>query len=98
MSVSLSRGLRWLRGTAVFVYIAALCLAVAVLVIAFIPGSPVIQDLPGAALTGLHQVGGVASGVVADPSGWWPFQVDDPSLGQRLLHMVTEVPGLLLIA
>ena len=96
--MSLSRGLRWLYATAMFVYIAALCLAVAVLVIAFIPGSPVIQDLPGAALTGLHGIGGVASGVVTDPSGWLPFHVEDASLGQRLLSMLTEVPGLLLIA
>ena len=38
--------LRWLRATATFVFIAALCLAVAVLVIALIPGSPVTQELP----------------------------------------------------
>nr|WP_238338364.1 DUF2975 domain-containing protein [Pedococcus badiiscoriae] len=68
------------------------------MVIAFIPGSPVIQDLPGAALTGLQRIGGVATGVGADPSGWSPFEIHDPSLGQRLLHMLTEVPGLLLIA
>jgi hypothetical protein len=98
MPVSLSSGLRLLRATAMFVSIASLCLAAAVLVIACIPGSPVIQDLPGAALSGLHGIGGVATGVVADPSGWSPFQIDDPSLGQRLLHMLTEVPGLLLIA
>lgn len=98
MSVSLTSWLRWLHATAVFVCIAALCLAVAVLVIAFIPGSPVTQDLPAAALTGLDRLGGVATGVVADPSGWSPFQVHDPSLGQRLLHMLTEVPGLVLIA
>ena len=41
--------LRWLRLTATFVFVAALCLAVAVLVIAFIPGSPVTQELPSAA-------------------------------------------------
>jgi len=98
MPMSLTRGLRLLRATAVFVYIAALCLAVAVLVIAFIPGSPVSQDLPGAALTGLHRVGGVTTGVVADRTGWFPFQIEDPSLAQRLLHMLTEVPGLILIA
>ena len=53
--------LRWLRVTATFVFIAALCLAVAVLVIALIPGSPVTQELPAAALTGLHGVGGVTA-------------------------------------
>jgi len=98
MSVSNSTGLRWLRATATFVQIAALCLAVAVLVIDLIPGSTVSQDLPAAALTGLDGIGGVAAGVVADPSGWMTFHVEDPSLAQRLLYMLTEVPGLLLIA
>ena len=64
--------LRWLRATATFVFIAALCLAVALLVIAFIPGSPVTQELPAAGLTGLDRVGGVTAGVVVDPSGWSP--------------------------
>jgi hypothetical protein len=43
MSVCLPTGLRWLRATATFVYIAALCVAVAVQGIAFIPGSPVTE-------------------------------------------------------
>ena len=90
--------LRWLRATATFVFITALCLAVAVLVIAFIPGSPVIQELPGAALTGPDQVGGVTTGVAIDPSGWIPFAVHDPSLAQRLLYLMTVLPGLALIA
>ena len=47
----LATWLRWLRATASFVFIAALCLAVALLVIAFIPGSPVIQELPATALS-----------------------------------------------
>ena len=89
--------LRWLRATATFVFIAALCLAVAVLVIALIPGSPVTQDLPAAALTGLHGVGGVTAGVV-DPSGWIPFTIHDPSLAQRLLDLLTVLPGLVLVA
>ena len=88
--------LRWLRATATFVFIAALCLAVAVLVIALIPGSPVTQELPAAALTGLHGVGGVTAGV--DPSGWIPFTIHDPSLAQRLLHLLTVLPGLVLVA
>ena len=89
--------LRWLRATATFVFIAALCLAVAVLVIALIPGSPVTQELPAAALTGLHGVGGVTAGVV-DPSGWIPFTIHDPSLAQRLLYLLTVLPGLVLVA
>ena len=90
--------LRWLRATATFVYIAALCLAVAVLVIAFIPGSPVTQELPAAALTGLDRVGGVTAGVGVDPSGWIPFTIHDPSLAQRLLYLLTVLPGLALVA
>ena len=90
--------LRWLRATSTFVFVAALCLAVAVLVIAFVPGSPVTQELPSAALTGLDRVGGVTAGAVVDPSGWVPFAVHDPSLGQRLLYLLTVLPGLVLIA
>ena len=90
--------LRWLRATATFVFIAALCLAVAVLVIALIPGSPVTQELPAAALTGLHRVGGVTAGVAVDPSGWIPFTIHDPSLAQRLLDLLTVLPGLVLVA
>ena len=90
--------LRWLRLTATLVFIAALCLAVAMLVIAFIPGSPVTQQLPAAALTGLHRVGGVAAGVGVDRSGWVPFTIHDPSLAQRLLYLLTVLPGLVLIA
>src|SRR3954451_19004340 len=71
---------RWLRITATFVFIAALCLAVAMLVIALIPGSPVTQELPDAALTGLDRVGGVTTGVAVNPSGWIPFTIHDPSL------------------
>ena len=90
--------LRWLRATATFVFIAALCLAVAVLVIALIPGSPVTQELPAAALTGLDRVGGVTAGVAVDPSGWIPFTIHDPSLAQRLLYLLTVLPGLVLVA
>ena len=98
MTISDSTGLRWLRAIATFIYIAALCLAVAVLVIDFIPGSTVSQDLPTATLTGLDGIGGVAAGVVADTSGWMAFHLQDPSSAQRLFFMLTEVPGLLLIA
>src|SRR3954462_11100848 len=75
--------LRCLRATATFVSIPALCLAVAVLVIAFIPGSPVTQELPAAALTGLNCVGGVTAGFALGPSGWVQFPIHDPSLAQR---------------
>jgi hypothetical protein len=90
--------LRWLHGTATFIFIAALCLAVALVEIAFIPGSPVTQALPASALSGLEHIGGVTSGVAVDSSGWVPFTVHDPSLVDRLLYMLTQVPGLLLIA
>jgi Protein of unknown function (DUF2975) len=90
--------LRWLGATSTFVFVAALCLAVALLVIAFIPGSPVTQDLPNGALTGLGGVGGVTGGVHVDPSGWTPFAAHDPSLAQRLLYLLTVLPSLVLIA
>ena len=86
--------LRWLRATATFVFVAALCLAVALLVIAFVPGSPVTQELPASAVTGLDHVGGVTAGVAVDPSGWIPFTIQDPSLAQRLLYLMTVLPGL----
>ena len=98
MSVSLNTGLRWLHATATFVYITALCLAVALLVIAFIPGSPVTLALPTADLSGTARLGGIVQGVVVDPGGAIVFKVTDPSLGQRMLHLVTTVPGLLLVA
>jgi hypothetical protein len=90
--------LRWLQAAAAFIFIAALCLAVAIVVIAFIPGSPVTQALPASALSGLDHVGGVSSGIAVDSSGWVPFRVHDPSFIDRLLHALTQVPGLLLIA
>lgn len=94
----LIRWLRRLRGTATLVYIAALCLAVAVLVIAFIPGSPVTQALPTSLLSGTRGIGGVVQGVVVDPAGQIVFKITDPSLPQRLLYLATMFPGLLLVA
>jgi hypothetical protein len=95
---SLDRWLRLLRGTATFVFIAALCLAVALVVIALIPGSPVRLALPASLLTGFGGLGGTVSGVVVDHGGQVAFQVTDPSLGQQLLYAATTVPALLLIA
>jgi hypothetical protein len=43
-------------------------------------------------------VGGVNPGVVVDPSGWVAFTVHDPSLAQRLLYLLTVLPGLLVVA
>lgn len=94
----LSTWLRRLRGTATFVYIAALCVAAALLVIAFIPGSPVTLGLPTASLSGLDGVGGVAPGVVVDPAGELVFKITDPSLPQRMIYLATTLPGLLLVA
>ncbi len=90
--------LKWLRATATFVFVAALCASVALAVIAFVPGSPVRAELPARALSGLDEVGGVDAGVSLANSGWVPFAVDDPSLGQRLLFLLTVLPGLLVIA
>jgi len=42
-------------------------------------------------------IGGVTEGVV-DPSGWIPFTIQSPSLAQRLLYLMTVLPGLALIA
>ena len=36
--------------------------------------------------------------MAVDSNGWVPFTMHDPSLADRLLSMLTEVPGLLLIA
>ena len=90
--------LHWLRAASTFTFIAALCLSVALLVIAVIPGSPVHQDLPSTALTGLGGVGGVVPGVHVDPAGWVPFTIHDASLGQRLLSLLPVLPGVVLIA
>ena len=98
LGIRLGSWLRWLRATATFVFIAALCLAVALLVISLIPGSPVTQELPAGALTGTDQVGGVTAGVTVDPSGWIPFTIHSASLAQRLLYLMTVLPGLVLIA
>jgi hypothetical protein len=87
-----------LRGTATFVYIAALCAAVAVLVIAFIPRSPVMLGLPTDMLSGLSSVGGVEPGVIVDPDGEIIFTITDPSLAQRMLYLTTTLPGALLVA
>ena len=76
--IRLGSWLRWLRATATFVFIAALCLGVALLVIAFIPGSPVTQELPASALTGLDQVGGVTAAVAVDPSAGSPSRSMPP--------------------
>ena len=90
--------LRRLRGTATFLTIAALCSAVTVLVIAFIPGSPVMLDLPTDLLSGLDGVTGVKPGVVVDPAGQIVFTITDPSLAQRMIYLATTLPGLLLAA
>ncbi len=90
--------LRVLRGTALVGYICALCLAVAVTVIAFIPGSAVHVALPASLLSGLDGIGGLVRGAVVDPAGRISVLVADPSLGQRLLMLGTTLPGLLVVA
>jgi hypothetical protein len=90
--------LRRLRATATFVYIAALCLAVTLLVIAFIPGSPATLALPTSSLPGWEALGSVAPGIVADPAGAIDVRIADPSLLQRLIYLVATLPELLLAA
>jgi hypothetical protein len=80
------------------VYIAALCAAVSLAVLAFIPRSPVTLQLPTASLSRLDSLGGLTRGVVVDPSGGIVFKVVDPSLGQRMLYLATVLPGVLLVA
>jgi hypothetical protein len=94
----LDRWLRRLRGTATLIYIAALCAAVALLVIGFIPKSPVTLQLPTKLLTGSDRLGGIARGVVVDPTGEIVFKITDPSLAQRMLYLATTLPALLLVA
>ena len=94
----LDKWLPRLRGTATLVYIAALCFAVALLVIACIPGSPVTLGLPTTSLSGWRVIGGVVRGVVVDPGGEIVFKIKDPSLAQRLLQLATTLPALVLVA
>ena len=94
----LSPWLRRLRGTAEIVWVAALCAAVALLVIGFIPRSPVTLPLPTSMLSGLGRVGGIAAGVIVDPAGRIILKVTDPSLAQRMIYLATTLPGVVLIA
>ena len=87
-----------LRVTATIVYIVALCLAVAVLVIAFIPHSPVPTALPATDVPGLDHVSGLAAGVTIDPAGTIAVKIAEPSAAQRLLYLVVVLPGLALVA
>ena len=87
-----------LRVTATIVYIVALCLAVAVLVIAFIPHSPVTTALPATDVPGLDHVSGLAAGVTVDPAGTIAVKIAEPSVAQRLLYLVVVLPGLALVA
>jgi hypothetical protein len=96
-----SRFDKWLhrlRVTATIAYIAALCLAVAVLVIAFIPHSPVTTALPAIDVPGLDHVRSLAAGVTVDTAGTIAVEIADPSVAQRLLYLVVVLPGLALVA
>ena len=61
------------------VFIVALCLAVAVAVIAFIPHSSVPTVLPAKDVPGLDQVSGLAAGVTVDPGGTIAVKIAEPS-------------------
>jgi hypothetical protein len=99
--VESSRFVKWLhrlRQTATLVYIVALCVAVAVLVIAFIPHSPVTTALVAEDVPGLDHVSGLSAGVTIDPAGTVAVEIAEPSAGQRLLYLVVVLPGLALVA
>lgn len=87
-----------LRVAATIIYIAALCVAVAVLVIDFVPHSTVPTAVPAADVPGLDHLSGLAAGVTVDPTGTIPVKIDDPSVAQRLLYLVVVLPGLALVA
>ena len=96
-----SRFDKWLhrlRVTATIVCTVALSLAVAVLVIAFIPHSPVTAALPATDVPGLDHLSGLPSGVTVDPAGTIAVKIAEPSVAQRLLCLVAVVPGLALVA
>ena len=96
-----SRFDKWLhrlRVTATIVCTVALSLAVAVLVIAFIPHSPVPAALRAADVPGLDHVSGLEAGVTVDPTGTIAVKIAEPSVAQRLLYLVAVVPGLALVA
>jgi Protein of unknown function (DUF2975) len=95
---SLDTWLRWLHRAAALTFVIALCEAVALVVIGFIPGSQVSVELPSHVLSGLDRIGGLAGGVVVDDAGTITLSVADPSLGQRLIYLLTVVPGLLVVA
>ena len=99
--VEKSRFDKWLhrlRVTATIIFIAALCVAVAVLVIDFIPHSPVPTAVPAKDVPGLDHVSGLASGVTVDPTGTIAVKIAEPSVAQRLLYLVVVLPGLALVA
>jgi hypothetical protein len=58
----------------------------------------VIQELPSTTLGTTAPGGAVAVGVAVDPAGWVPFTIHDATLAQRLLYLLTVLPGLALIA
>ena len=96
-----SRFDKWLhrlRVTATIVCTVALSLAVAVLVIAFIPHSPVTAALPAKDVPGLDHVSGLAAGVTVDPAGTIAVKIAEPSVAQRLLYLDVVLPGLTLVA
>ncbi len=90
--------LHWLRVTATIIYIAALCLAVAVLVIDFIPHSPVPAALRATDVPGLDAVSGLPAGVTVDSASTIAVKIAEPSVAQRLLYLVVVLPGLALVA
>jgi len=94
----LDKWLHRLRVTATIIYIVALCLAVAVLVIAFIPHSPITAALPATNVPGLDHLSGLADGVTVDPAGTIAVEIAEPSVAQRLLYLIAVLPALALIA
>ena len=87
-----------LRVTATIIYIVALCVAVAVLVIDFIPHSPVPAALRATDVPGLDAVSGLPAGVTVDSASTLAVKIAEPSVAQRLLYLVVVLPSLALIA
>ncbi|MBI4944567.1 MAG: DUF2975 domain-containing protein [Actinobacteria bacterium] len=92
------RALRLLQGSATTVHVVALCLAVAVLVIAFVPGAPVTVQLPAHLFGTPAPLTGTLPGAALDPAGQLAFTLADPTPVQRLLQAAIIVPDLLVVA
>ncbi len=93
-----SNALGLLRSAAVFIRWSAMAFAVALVVIAAAPRSPVTVDLGASRVSGLQTIEGTVPGVAVDRSARVLVRFVDPPIGLRLLHLGVVLPGLLLVA